>query len=167
MGRHRFSLPAKRILLAAIVLTSLAHFGSATQADDTIISIGNKIAGATPFLSQVTLEVSNIAVLKTIRFTIAPKPGSFTRPLSATYSTAYLTERGDITNGTIYLPVYGLYDNYTNTVTLSYIFSDGSSKADGTTITTEAFDDPCGYEAPIVVQSRVAGSSLSYDYMLL
>jgi hypothetical protein len=111
--------------------------------------------------------VSDTASIKSIQFTIAPKPNSSTRPLSATYSSSYLAERGDTGTGTIFLPIYGLYDGYTNTVTLTYFFNDGSSKQDSTTITTTTFDDPCGYEAPIVLQPRTEGNSLSYDYMLL
>ena len=44
------------------------------------------------------------------------------------------------------LPVYGLYDGYNNPVTLTYRFVDGSSKQANTTITTAAFDDPCGLQ---------------------
>ena len=32
--------------------------------------------------------------------------------------------------GEIFLPVYGLYADFTNTVTLTYHFNDGSSKED-------------------------------------
>ena len=123
--------------------------------------------GATPFLSQLTLSVSDTASIKSIQFTIAPKSDSSTRPLSATYSSSYLAERGDIGTGTIFLPIYGLYDGYTNTVTLTYFFNDGSSKQDSTTITTTTFDDPCGYNTPTILQAKTAGNSLSYDYILL
>ncbi len=76
-------------------------------------------------------------------------------------------ERGDIGTGMIFLPVYGLYDNYTNTVTLTYVFNDGSSKQDSTSIATTAFDDPCGYETPTILQAKTENNSLSYDYILL
>jgi arylsulfate sulfotransferase len=156
----------KTLLLLAILIC-FCRVAFATQADDTIITIDGEIAGATPFLSQLTLSVSDTAALKSIQFAIAPKPGSSTKPLSATYSSSYLAERGDIGTGMVFLPVYGLYDGYTNTVTLTYSFNDGSSKEETTAITTTTFDDPCGYKTPTILQAKVKGNSLSYDYILL
>ena len=152
-------------LLLLTILICFCRVALATQADDTIITIDRQIAGATPFLSQLTLSVSDTASIKSIQFTIAPKPDSSTRPLSATYSSSYLAERGDIGTGTIFLPIYGLYDGYTNTVTLTYFFNDGSSKQDSTTITTTTFNDPCGYKTPTILQAKTEDNSLSYDYI--
>jgi hypothetical protein len=86
----------------------------------------------------LTLAVSDTTVLKSIQFTITPKPGSVTRPLSGTYFNNYLLDRGfeNPTTGAILLPVYGLYDGYANTVRLTYRFLDGSSKQANTIITT-------------------------------
>jgi hypothetical protein len=64
------------------------------------------------------------------------------------------------------LPVYGLYDGYANVVNLTYRFLDGSSKQANITITTAAFNDPCGYDHPTYLQHRNR-SALSYDYMLV
>ena len=54
------------------------------------------------------------SLIKEIQFTIAPKPGSVTRPLSGTYANYYLVNRGfeNLQTGEITLPVYGLYDGY-------------------------------------------------------
>jgi hypothetical protein len=156
-----------KTLLLAILLICFGRVACATQADDTIITIDGQIAGATPFLSQVTLSVSDMAALKSIQFTIAPKPGSSSRALSGAYTSTYLAERGDIGAGKIFLPVYGLYDDYANSVTLTYSFNDGSARQAGTTITAAVFDDPCGYKTPTILQARTPGNSLSYDYILL
>src|SRR3954454_18402744 len=131
-----------KTLLVAVALGGLAQIATATQADDVTITVTGKTAGPTPFLSQVTLAVSDTSAVKSIQFTVASKPGSSVRPLSGSYTNSYLTERGDIGNGQIFLPVYGLYANYLNTVTLNYIFNDGSSKQASTTIATDTFDDP-------------------------
>ena len=149
-----------------LVGTTLSY---ATQADDTTITITGQNPGATPFLSQLSLLASDTTVIKSIQFTVTPMQGSVTRPLSGTYSNSYLLERGDLIPGTgqIFLPVYGLYANFTNTVTLTYRFNDGSSKDAITTIATAAFDDPCGYTNPTVLQPRTNTTSLSYDYMLV
>ena len=147
-----YSACYKKMLMKACSLTIVgavfivfSHLAGATQADDTTITITGQTAGATPFISQLTLTASDTTVLKSIQFTIDPKPGSVTRPLSGTYSHDYLVSRGFLQppSEEIFLPVYGLYESFTNTVSLTYYFLDGSSKQDSTTIATATFDDPC------------------------
>jgi arylsulfate sulfotransferase len=154
------------LIIVGAVIMVFTHLAGANQADDTTITITGHTAGATPFLSKLTLEVSNTTVLKSIQFTIDPKPGSVTRPLSGTYATSYLASRGFEHPPEIILPVYGLYAGYTNIVRLTYRFLDGSSKQDLTTITTATFDDQgCGYNNPTRLQPRTNSTHLSYDYI--
>ncbi len=142
-------------------------FAGSNQADDTTIRINGYTPGVTPFISNVSLTAGDTTVLKEIQFKIVPKPGSVTRPLSATYANYYLIDRGfeNQQTGDITLPVYGLYDGYANTVTLTYSFMDGSSKQANITITTASFNDPCGYKNPTFLQHRTS-ASLSYDYFM-
>src|SRR6267142_5644271 len=153
------------IVIIATAFMVLTHLAGASQADDTTITISGKTAGVTPFISKLTLQVSNTTVLKSIQFTIDPKPGSVTRPLSGTYSNQYLVSRGFAHPPEIILPVYGLYDGYANIVRLTYRFLDGSSKQAVTNITTATFDDPCGYKNPTILQHRTS-AALSYDYFM-
>src|SRR5215216_7255561 len=157
------------LIIVAAVFMFFSHLARATQADDTTITITGHTAGATPFISKVTLDVSNTTVLKSIQFAINPKPGSVTRPLSATYANSYLVDRGfeNPQTGEIVLPVYGLYDGYNNTVALTYRFMDGSSKGANIRITTATFDDPCGYKNPTILKGRTNNTDLSYDYMMV
>src|SRR6266480_3511300 len=143
------------LIIVGAVFMVFSHLAGASQADDTIITIAGQTAGVTPFISKLTLAASNTTVLKSIQFTIDPKPGSVTRPLSGTYSNDYLVSRGfehppgppvDL----VTLPVYGLYAGYANIVRLTYRFLDGSSKQDITTVTTATFVEPCGYQTPII-----------------
>lgn len=162
----------KKITLILLVPTLLlfAHPAKATQADDTTITIDSNSPGATAFISQLTLTASDTTVIKSIQFSILPKTGSVTRPLSGTYSQEYMIDRGYLVPPSlqIFFPVYGLYADYTNTVTLTYFFMDGSSKQDSTMITTAAFDDQgCGYNNPTVLQARSTDTSLSYDYFFI
>src|SRR5438067_7452368 len=154
------------IVLGAVFMV-FSHFAGASQADDTTIRITGQTAGVTPFISKLTLAVSNTTVLKSIQFTITPKPGSVTRPLSGTYANYYLVDRGfeNRQTGEINLPVYGLYAGYNNNVTLTYRFMDGSSRQANTTITTAIFNDPCGYNNPTFLQRRTSNTDLSYDYI--
>ncbi len=155
--------------LAAAFCTFVASLAGATQADDATITIDSQTQGSTPFISQLTLTASDITTIKSIRFEITPKRPSVTRPLSGTYSSDYLTSRGDLDSATgqIFLPVYGLYSGFANPVTLTYYFQDGSSKQASTIITTAVFDDPCGYNRPASLQHRTADTSLSYDYIMM
>jgi hypothetical protein len=155
------------IVAGALVL--LPPVALANQADDTTITIDGYTAGVTPFISNVHLTASNTAVLKSIQFTIHPKPGSVTRPLSGTYANFYLVDRGfeNPQTGEINLPVYGLYDGTTNPVTLTYRFDDGSSKEANTMITAPPYDDLCGYKSPTVLQPRTNSTELSYDYIFI
>ena len=84
----------KTALLVASLLTFSAWSAFATQADDTTITITGQTDGPTPFIRQLSLAASDTSVLKSIQFTIAPKPGSVTRALSGTYSQGYMATRG-------------------------------------------------------------------------
>jgi hypothetical protein len=155
-------------IIVGAVFIVFSHLAGATQADDTTITIDAHTAGATPFISQLTLTASDTTVINSIQFTITPKAGSVTRPLSGTYSHDYLVSRGFLQppSEEIFLPVYGLYDSFTNTVSLTYYFLDGSSKQANITITTAAFDDPCQYDNPTFLQHR-SSTALSYDYIMV
>ncbi len=156
-------------LTLALAFGAFAQVAGATQADETSLAIIGQTAGVTPFISQLELSASDTGVIKSIQFTIAPKAGSVTRPLSGNYANAYLTERGYLNSGTgeIFIPIYGLYSGSTNTVTLTYYFNDGSSSEEVTTITTDGFNHPCDLDSPTVLQPRSDDKSLSYDYMLV
>src|SRR5215471_5203261 len=124
-------------LLAAFLIFFCPSAGS-TQADDTTIRITGYDPGATPFISNINLTASNTSVLKSFQFSVTPKPGFVARPLSGTYANSYLVDRGfeNQQTGEVVLPVYGLYDEYSNTVKLTYRFLDGSSKQANITIPT-------------------------------
>jgi arylsulfate sulfotransferase len=154
------------VIVAAAAFIVSSHIAGASYADDTTIRITGFTAGITPFNGKLGLQVSNTSVLKSIQFTVATKPGSFSRPLSGTYSNGYLIGRGFEQPPSVTLPIYGLYAGYSNSVSLTYSFVDGSSKRANTRITTAPFDDQgCGYNNPTKLQPRTNGNSLSYDYI--
>jgi arylsulfate sulfotransferase len=160
------SMKTCSLIAVSAVFMILSHLAGATQADDTTITITGKTPGITPFISKLTLQVSNTTVLKSIQFAIDPKPGSVSRPLSGTYANFYLMNRGLEHPPEIILPVYGLYAGYTNIVRLTYRFVDGSSKQAVTAVMTAPFDDQgCGYNNPTRLQPRTNSTQLSYDYI--
>jgi arylsulfate sulfotransferase len=158
------------IIIGAVIMV-FTNLANANQADDTAITITGHTAGATPFISKVTLEVSNTTVLKSIQFSIDPKPGSVTRPLSGTYANDYLLSRGfeqPPPATTVTLPVYGLYAGYANIVRLTYRFMDGSSKQAVTSIAAAPFNEnACGYQNPTILKARTNDTDLSYDYIMI
>jgi hypothetical protein len=158
------------LIAVGAVFMVFTHLAGASQADDTTITINGHTAGMTPFISNVHLTASDASVIKEIQFTIAPKPGSVTRPLSGTYANYYLVNRGfeNLQTGEITLPVYGLYDGYANAVTLTYRFVDGSSRQANLTIGTATFtNDTCGYKNPTILKARTNNTNLSYDYIMV
>src|SRR5436190_22608505 len=154
------------LIVVGALFMVFSHLAGATYADDTTIRITGYTAGVTPFNGKLGLQVSNTNVLKSIEFTVTPRPGSITRPLSRTSSNGYLVGRGFEQPPAVTLPLYGLYPGYTNTVRLTYSFVDGSSKQGNTTIRTATFDDQgCGYNNPTKIQPRTNSTELSYDYI--
>ena len=154
------------MMVASMLMVTLQS-ASATQADDTSIVAVGRVA-VNPFIRHLKFSVNPIANLKSVQFTVQPKPGSVTRPISATYSSQYLSGRGYLdAAGNLKIPVFGLYDGFTNTVTLTYVFRDNSSKESLFSLATRAFPDPCGYKQGNIVQARTRSTSLSYDFMLL
>jgi hypothetical protein len=65
------------------------------------------------------------------------------------------------------MPVFGLYADFTNSVTLNYVFNDNSSKESTFSVPTEAYEGQCSYKNATVVKPRTRSTSLSYDFMLL
>jgi arylsulfate sulfotransferase len=155
------------LIVVGALFMVFSQVADASYANDTTITITGHTAGVTPFISKLTLRVSNTTVLKSIQFAIDRKPGSVTRPLSGTYSNDYLVSRGFEHPPEVILPVYGLYAGYRNIVRLTYRFIDGSSKQAVTSITTATFDDPCGYDNPMILKARTNATDLSYDYMMV
>ncbi len=167
----RSVIAAGMFVVAAVFAVAFAvfpHVARASQADDTTIRITGYTPGATPFISNLHLIASDTTVIKSIQFKVTPKPGSFARPLSATYANYYLVDRGfeNQQTGDILLPVYGLYDGYSNVVRLTYQFVDGSSRGVNITITTATFNETCGYKNLSPLQPR-SSAPLSYDYFLI
>src|SRR3954463_10071617 len=113
-----------------LALLSVFLFIGEIHAATTTVTLTGYNAGPTPFINNLRLTVTPASGLQGIRFEIVPKPGSVTRPIAATYSTSYLQERGylNAVNGDLSLPVFGFYQNYTNTVRVTYYFTDGTSQ---------------------------------------
>jgi arylsulfate sulfotransferase len=126
--------------------------------------------GPTPFISFAHTSVSDVARFEFAQFLIWPKTGSATRPIKVRYARSYLEARGyfDPTNGKVTIPVFGLYAGRPNRVMIT-LGSGGRrnrNKRFSIIITTPAYDGGT-YSNPTVVQPRLPGTTLSYDFILL
>ena len=157
------------ILLSSVLglFTQAISLGTACAGTVTITGQGT---GPTPFISQVNATVSPAQSLKSVRFTISPKSGSVTRPLSATYTSGYLKSRGYLNTqtGVLVIPVFGLYPNYANTVSVNFVFTDNTTQQTSVVVPAAAWVDPCNqFDNPTVAQARTSSTTLSYDYFLV
>lgn len=159
------TLPLALLFVALAVVAPLAN---ADQASQTTITLTDQAPGVTPFIAKLTFTASDLTPIASVKFTVAPKAGSVTRPLAATYTKAYLQGRGYVDGAArkVTVPVFGLYAGQSNTVTVTYLFADGSSSSSTATVETEAFDQP-SLSNPNVVQPRTTTTQLSYDYILV
>jgi len=95
----------------------------------TSFFINSMTAGIAPFFSVFDLSgiPSPISDLSEVSFTITPKPTTagvpLTEPISATYTPAFLQNAGyaNFTTNQLQLPIFGLYQDYTNTITTTLI----------------------------------------------
>jgi len=154
------------IIVVGAVLSLV--FGRDPSAAPPAVIIDRQLPGPTPFISLLQVKIREAAKLSYIQFTVHPKQGSQTRALSARYSSAYLQRRGYLNLGTgiAKVPVFGLYANFHNIVTLESGFVGGTSQWNKVKITTMAFDGGT-YTNPTIVQPRLQNTTLSYDYIFL
>ncbi len=150
------------VFAAATLLAALPCQG------EPAVTITGQTPGNVPFISILSLSVDNPAGLDEVKFKVDSKPGSVVRPVSARYSAAYLRRRGnvDAKTGVVTVPVFGLYANYTNTVTVTTRFTTGASEVHQVKVATAHFHDEV-HKHPQIVQVRTKDTSLSYDYVLL
>ncbi len=171
-------------LLSALALLALSACGGGSStplstlnpADATLQGVPSDIVaagtlpGPSPFISFVQLSGKSIGTVAGVEFTIAPKPGSVSKPVDVFYSIAALQARGYVysSDSTIRMPVYGLYAGYANQVALRLVFQNGTSHTINVIITTPAYDDPTGiYSKPTINVARPAGSALGFDFFAM
>lgn len=124
----------KSFHVAVMVLIGLAVFYSTEiSASAASFSVSKITPGSTPYISKVTLKVVNLKLVSGLQFTIQPKAGSKTKPVSATYTFSYLKSQGYVnqSKSEIIVPVFGLYQDYNNTVLLNTVSQLSNSAGGG------------------------------------
>ena len=137
--------------------------GPHSEATYSALQIVGSDPGVSPFIQRLTIS-GNSLWISTVEFTIQPKPGSASKAVDVTYSLEALLARGYL-KGDLTLPIFGLYEGYTNVVSLHFTFQDGSTLAMTTNINTADYVDPTGiYQHPTILKQRVAGSALGFNF---
>lgn len=188
---HGFASPAMATTDASGIAETTWNLGSAVGAQRLDATVGAAVAtftatakqtvgqtsdaavagmrqGVTPFIQFVQLSGTSLARLAAIRFTIAAKPGTVSKPVEVTYAIAALQRRGYVAPGTVTLPVFGLYAGAVNEVSVQLQFDDDSWQALPVSITTAPYVDPNGiYDRPTILQPRTPGTALGFDFFFM
>jgi hypothetical protein len=140
-----------------------------TDAEKANVTVLEQTAGATPFVANVALGLDDFADLERVSFTVAPRPGSFSRPVAVTYTRAWLERTGAWRADARQLrfALFGLYANHQNAVTLTATFRDASAHVERLTVAAPAYTGPASvYNAPQVRTPRTAASP-GFDYFMI
>jgi len=159
---------SKRAALAAASATFLVAAGAPAAAAQ--MTPGTPTPGVTPFIAFVPLTGDQLWAVSGVEFTIAPLPGTVSKPVHATYSLNYLQQRGyvDFGQGKITVPVFGLYPNQHNTITVKVDFQDGTNDTMPIDFKTNNYQDPNRiYDRPNVVRRRGASDALGFDFFYM
>jgi protein involved in ribonucleotide reduction len=134
------------------------------------VTIATQAPGPTPFIAHVGFQVDRADLVRSVSYTITPKPGTVSRSVSVNYNNAYLVRRQllDVTNRHLDLPVAGLYAGYQNKVSVQLTFADGSMRSENVVIDTPIYQEAAPrYTALDVKTPRQPGITLGYDFILL
>ncbi|WP_313032805.1 aryl-sulfate sulfotransferase [Massilia alkalitolerans] len=141
-----------------------------TQAEQALIGELRHAPGATVFIAHLSFSLRNYADLAGISYSVAPRPGSHSKPLAVSFDKSWLDRRGAWQSGSgrLELPVFGLYAAHANEVSLSASFRDGSTHACRATIPTTAYSGPAGvYAAPAINLARSPERVPGFDFVLI
>ncbi len=149
---------------------SNAPAASVPDASTSNLSVLEQSDGVTPFIKTLTLGIDDYSAVQSIAYRIAPKEGTYSKPLTVTYPRTYLDREGYYNSASkqIALPVFGLYAGYANQLTLTTTFADGSTRDDTVVVAAAPFDDSTGIYSTLAVKTpRTAGSTLNFDYIMI
>lgn len=140
-----------------------------TQAERAGIGAVTQSPGATPFVAQLSYALRNFDQVASIDYRIAPRPGAQSQAAAVTYEHDWLARRAawSAAGGAIAFPVFGLYANHRNELTVTTTFRDGSKHMAQVAVPTGGYSGPASvYAAPDIRRARGAGSP-GFDYMLV
>jgi len=125
--------------------------------------------GSTPFIGDITISgVPRSA--NTFSFRIEPKPGTFSEPVAAVFSRQYLNRNDYFSDATtVTIPLFGLYEDHDNTVTVTVKSSGGRTTTLSHELTSSVWSSSCRdtlVDAEMVVSPSTA-VKLDYSFFML
>lgn len=149
----------------ATILIPLGLFGCGGGGDTIQVTTQ---AGPSPFITLVHMSGAAVDSVTDVQYTIAPKPGAVSSPVHVDYSIAALKTRGYVSEGTLTVPVYGLYAGYTNQVSIQLTRQNSAPIPFEVDIATDPYVDPTGiYSDPNIMVKRAVGSALGFNYIYI
>ncbi|MGX5832856.1 aryl-sulfate sulfotransferase [Aeromonas piscicola] len=123
---------------------------------------------ASVFISALDLTGLDTNKIKSISFNIKTKEGNHAKSVSATYDWNYLLNNSlyDTTNNRIKIPIFGLYSDYLNELTINIQLIDDSIYSFKKTVTTAAYVDSIGIYDNVGISIKPS-STPSYSYFYL
>lgn len=123
---------------------------------------------ASVFISALDLIGLDTSKIKNISFNIKTKEGNHAKSVSATYDWHYLSNNSlyDTTSNRIQIPIFGLYSNYLNELTINIQFTDNSTYSFKKTIATAAYVDSIGIYDNVGISIKPSATP-TYSYFYL
>jgi len=172
-GAARWMLPLA--LLAASLGPVGAQAAGASAAAAVMASPAGAVLfkkatpGVTPFISFAKFGGGALARAASVEYTIAKADGAHAKPVHVRYSMAWLAAHGRVGNdGTLTLPVFGLYANLANAVDVTFTFEDSTTQKLPIQIVTAPYSDPRGiYDQPEILKVRDPDIALGFSYIYI
>ncbi|MFM5193298.1 aryl-sulfate sulfotransferase [Aeromonas media] len=120
------------------------------------------------FISALNMNGLDTGKIKNISFRIKTKDGNFAKPVSATYDWSYLSNNGlfDATNNSVQVPIFGLYSDYLNELTIDIQYIDDSIYSFQKMVPAATYVDSAGiYDNVGISIKPIATPSYSYFYL--
>ena len=169
-SRNRRGLSLLAVLSASVLIGLAGVTATPAQAAGRLMVAGYE-QGATPFISMVTIKNVPLANVSSVVFGVQSRPATVSAMVGATYSLNYLISHDyvDLAANTITVPVYGLYDGFSNTVHLRLLGPKKYMQNLTATVVTQSWWATGGpqYHDRQVVVARKANIKLGYSFFML
>jgi hypothetical protein len=155
------------VLVAGLTLTGISDgavgLGTALAAPARPV-VESAAEGSKPFIGDIT--VSGVPQsTTTFSFRIEPKPGTFSEPVTAVFTRQYLTRNGYFDDSTtVTIPLFGLYDDYDNTVTISLKSARGRATTLSHELTSSKWSSSCRDTLAGATKVVSPSTSVKLDY---
>jgi len=161
-------LGASALVSTALLGATSAQAAPAKYKGLQVVRVG---AGKTPFIANVKLANVSLGQVSAVSFSVQPRPGTVSAAMTGTYSLSYLraTHHVGAAHRTITVPVYGLYDDFTNTAAITLTGPHHYQRTIATQITTKAWVSTAAvpFTDRQAVVARNVNVHLGYSFFML